>query len=209
MVHHVRTNNNWKRDKGKRGNRDFRWFGLWPTSMRQSLFFGYIFPWLFDCIQDSIYREIVWTLQIVSTSTLTTINLIYHLVTFVSWVLATLISLELVTLVCWVLVTLVSIRSCKPNGRSRTLRFDLEHQRARKKWLLWPELEHRFLWPKLGLRQFWPTSTTMVRTCTSIILACIGYYGRNLDIDNFDQKWLLWSKPKKKEGIGSNIGVSL
>jgi hypothetical protein len=95
---------------------DFRWFGLWSTSTLISLLLATSFLNSFDCIQDSIYREIVWTLQVFSTSTLTIINLIYHFTTFVSWMLVTL-----------------SQYTRKPNGKSRTLRFNLEHQRARKK----------------------------------------------------------------------------
>jgi hypothetical protein len=69
---------------GNRGNTDFKWFGLWFTLTLQSLLLTTSFLDIFDCIQNSIYREIVWTLQVDSTSTLTTTNLIYHLVTLVS-----------------------------------------------------------------------------------------------------------------------------
>jgi len=34
---------------------DFRWFGLWSTSTRQSIFFGYIFHFFIDLI---IYKTL-------------------------------------------------------------------------------------------------------------------------------------------------------
>jgi hypothetical protein len=165
MDPNVRTNNYLKRDKGNRGNTDFRWFSLWPTSTRQSLLLAIFFLDIFDCIQDSIYRERIWTLQVSSTSTLT---IIYHLVTLVSWVYVTFFS--------WVLVTLVSIRPHKPNGIMQTLRFNLEFQRARKKMAIMAWIEK---------------SVSMTEAWTSVNLAGIGYYAQNLDIGNFGRKWLL------------------
>jgi hypothetical protein len=120
-------------------------------------FFWLHISFLVDCIQDSIYRE-------------TIINLIYHLITFVHWVL--------VTLVSWMLVILVSICPHKPNGGSQTLRFDLQHQRARKKLLYglnwnisfhdWnldfgDSVRHQLLWSRLEHRWFWPASVIMAR----------------------------------------------
>jgi len=75
-------------------------------------------------------------LKVSSTSTLTIINLIYHFVTLVIWVhiyIYIIIFYFFFDMAFWVFITLVSIRPRKPNSRSRTLRFDLEHQRARKK----------------------------------------------------------------------------
>jgi len=54
---------------------------------------------LFDYIEDSIYREGVWILQVYYTFTLTTINLIYYLVTLISWVIITVVYLVIVTFV--------------------------------------------------------------------------------------------------------------
>jgi len=84
------------------------------------------------------------------------------------------------------LVTLVLIRPLKPNGIAETLRFDIEHQRARKEnmaIMAWIETS-------VSMIETW-ISATMAGTLTSTILAGIGYYGRNLDIGNFGRKRLL------------------
>jgi len=75
---HVRTNKNLKRETWKRWNNiDFRWFGLWPAYIHTLIHFLWLcLFFLFDCTRDFIYRERIWSLQVSSTSTLTTINLI-------------------------------------------------------------------------------------------------------------------------------------
>jgi len=94
------------------------------------LFLDYIYPWLFNGIQGSIYKERV--LIVYSTYTLITNKFNLHKQSCNSWVLVTLVSWVLVTLVSWVFVTLTSIHPCKPNGNSSTLEFDLKHHNAKK-----------------------------------------------------------------------------
>jgi hypothetical protein len=91
----------------------------------------------FDCIQDSIYRERVWTLQIWNLFCFYTNNNKSNLSSYNFCLLSACNSCLLNAcnsygIVSWVFITLVSIPSSKPNDWSQTLRFDFEHQRVRK-----------------------------------------------------------------------------
>jgi hypothetical protein len=139
-------------DENKKRNKKLRLFGLWSTSTHQSILLAT------SLLNDLIVHQILFIVKESKRYTsflvflLTTINLIY--------------TNHLVILVSWVLITLVSIRPRKPNGRSRTLRFDLEQQMSKKK-------EAIIAWIR--------TSAAMTGTLTSAIMAGIGYYGQDLD----------------------------